>query len=544
MMKDDQQQPDTRQGGGAGKGVPAAETRLDVWLAKEPPAWLAYGVAILCVLLGMLLDEADLLSGGFRVYLVFYPVIAIAALFGGFGPGLLAIALSALDAAFFLVEPAGRLAIAARADRVSMAVFIAGSLFIVWVCVRLRRAISFAAQAKARQESAAETARKMEVLLQETRDAKEAAENASRVKDQFIAALSHELRTPLTPVIATVTALEHQPALPADLRADMELVHRNVELEATLINDLLDVTTVTRGTMVMHPEVVDTEACLQTALRICQDEIEAKHLKVSLSLTAARHYVWADPARLRQVFWHLLRNAVKFTPEGGQISLRSDNDDGHLNVKIADTGIGIPPEILPRVFEPFEQGAKTAAEPMRGLGLGLSVARAIVKLHEGNLTVLSKGKDKGATFTVELATVPEVGQAPPPPVVSELRENRPQQILLVDDHQDTLQTVARLLRRWGYAVTTATSVHSALELVETENFKLIISDLGLPDGSGLEIMRQVKEHYNLHGIALSGYGTEEDIRKSREAGFTEHLVKPVNFDTLHAVIEKGLADAA
>jgi len=322
----------------------------------------------------------------------------------------------------------------------------------------------------------------------------------------------------------------------------MEVIRRSVEMEAKLIDDLLDVTKISRGKVELHQEVVDVHACVLAALKICQNEIEAKHLEVPISLQAEQHHVWADVTRLRQVFWNLLRNAVKFTPENGRIELRTVNTDGRVRIEISDTGIGIEPEAMSRIFNAFEQGQHgSKTQRFGGLGLGLSIAKAIVEMHNGTLTVFSRGTNKGATFTVELATIPALAVPPKPAVTSIPGEEVSRKILLVDDHADTLQTMARLLRRWGYDVATASTVQGALDLAASEPFDLLISDLGLPDGSGLDIMQQVRERYGFGGIALSGYGTEADIRRSRDAGFAEHLIKPVSFDVLRATIQKIVA---
>jgi len=369
--------------------------------------------------------------------------------------------------------------------------------------------------------------------------AKEAAEAANQAKDQFIAILSHELRTPLTPVLALVTAVkEEMEHLPAGIRADMEVIHRNVELEARLIDDLLDVTRIAQGKIPLRKEVVDAHACLRSAQAIFEKEGEAKHLKISLKLEAHEYFVWADPARLRQVFWNLLSNAIKFTPERGRIAVRTFNDGPWLKIEVADTGIGIEPEAMQRIFTAFEQGELTRTRRFGGLGLGLSIAKSLVEMHEGNLVALSEGKNKGAVFIVELATVAPVAEPPAPAEGAERNLPEPRRILLVEDHEDTLRILARLLRKWGYGVTTANSVQSALERASEQHFDLLISDLGLPDGSGRDVMREVKTRYNLPAIALSGYGTDEDIRTSLEAGFAEHLTKPVSFQTLRMAVQR------
>ncbi len=369
------------------------------------------------------------------------------------------------------------------------------------------------------------------------KEAKEAAETANRAKDQFIAVLSHELRTPLTPVLATVSALQTQAELPAELRTDMDLIHRNVEMEAALIDDLLDVTRISRGKIVLQQETVDVHGCIGTALEICRKEIQEKRLEIRSKFHAAQHQVWADPIRLRQVFWNLLKNAIKFTPEDGKITLRTQNVGDRVQIDIADTGIGIEPEVMPRIFNLFEQGEQSRTRQFGGLGLGLHIARAVVELHEGRLSAFSEGKDKGATFTVELATIaPQEKLAPPAPSV--VPQERPLKILLVEDHPDTLQCLTKLLKKWGHTVATAEYVRTAQALADGQEFDLLVSDLGLPDGSGLDVMRHIKERSGIPGIALSGYGADEDIRQSRDAGFADHLVKPVNIAALRTAIQK------
>ena len=369
-------------------------------------------------------------------------------------------------------------------------------------------------------------------------EAKEAAEAANRAKDQFIAVLSHELRTPLTPVLAVVSAMEEQPHFSAGLRSDMEMIRRNVELEARLIDDLLDATRISQGKIALRQEFVDIHDCMRSAEGFCESGISSKHLNVELRLEAREPYVWGDPVRLRQVFWNLLQNAVKFTPARGVILLHTFNDEKQVKVEIIDNGVGIEAEALKRIFNPFEQGEQTWTRRFGGLGLGLSIAKGLVEMHQGQLHVQSDGKDKGAAFTVELPTVKPVVQAPESPPAYEPSAPASTKILLVDDHLDTLRILTRLLRRWGYNVTTADGVQSALQRASEEKFDLLISDLGLPDGSGRDIMKEVKASSQLRGIALSGYGTDEDIRSSLEAGFEEHLTKPVSFQSLQMAVQR------
>jgi PAS domain S-box-containing protein len=371
----------------------------------------------------------------------------------------------------------------------------------------------------------------------ELKASKEAAEAANRAKDQFIAVLSHELRTPLTPALATVSLLQSREDLAQEVRDEMAVIHRNITLEARLIDDLLDITRISRGLIELQREVVDIHASLLKTLEICQSDTIPKRITVALDLRAEHCFVWADAARMQQVFWNLIKNAVKFTPEGGQIALHTSNIGNRLKIEIADTGIGIEPEVLPRIFNPFEQGEQTRSRHFGGLGLGLSIAKNVVDLHKGRISAFSEGHGHGSVFTVELEVIDRVCKeaAKRSASVSNKVNCR---ILLVEDHADTLQILARLLTQWGYHVETANCFKKAIDLAASTSFDLLVSDLGLPDGSGLDIMRETKARYGLRGIALSGFGTDDDFRRSRAAGFEEHLTKPVGLEVLRAAVER------
>ena len=263
--------------------------------------------------------------------------------------------------------------------------------------------------------------------------AKENAEAANLAKDHFLAVVSHELRTPLTPVLAGLTLLERNPDLPPSVLAELSSMRANVELEAKLINDLLELTRLRRGKIDLHFEVTDAHKLIHNVLDTCRTEIEAKSLEISLSLHGRQHQVWADPIRFQQILWNLTRNAAKFTPAGGRISLHTSNDSqGRLCIDITDTGIGIDPAILPRLFTPFDQGDQSITRKYGGLGLGLSIARMLMELHHGTLTARSEGKDRGATFTLTLNTISEpAAAAPSPPVTRPAVNTHACRILLV-----------------------------------------------------------------------------------------------------------------
>jgi PAS domain S-box-containing protein len=365
------------------------------------------------------------------------------------------------------------------------------------------------------------------------------AEAASKAKDHFLAALSHELRTPLTPVLLKVAELRQSPNTPYLLRADLRMIQRNVELEAKLIDDLLDLTRITRGKLSLHREVTDVHHLLEQAVGICADEAAAKQLRIDVHAQASEHHVWGDEARLQQVFWNLLKNAVKFTPAGGAIEVRTGNDEpGRIHVDVIDRGIGIEPDTLPRLFNAFEQGDPSITRNFGGLGLGLAISKALVDQHGGTLTGLSAGRGKGATFTVTLDTVPPPPSGDVEAAARQAEGPRSFRLLLVEDHEPTLQVMAALLEASGHDVKVARGVASARAVAERHPFDLVVSDLGLPDGSGLDLMPELRERFGLRGIAVSGYGMEEDLRRSREAGFEEHLIKPVDPDKLKASIAR------
>jgi signal transduction histidine kinase/CheY-like chemotaxis protein len=373
--------------------------------------------------------------------------------------------------------------------------------------------------------------------LQKTNQELQEKARSNLAKDQFLAMLSHELRTPLTPVIASALELEGEQALPENIHESLHMIRRNVELEARLIDDLLDLTRISKGKVQLNFEVVDAHSLLQNALDIYESEIQRKNLALRLNLTAQKVHLRADPARLQQIFWNLINNAVKFTPNDGQISISTTNDsDGQLHVDIADTGLGIESESLPKIFDAFEQGTRTQ---LGGLGLGLAISKTLVEAHKGAITAESAGRNQGTKFSLTFPTCEKPDGQFVPTVRRETPQRQSMRILLVEDHEDTNRSLTRLLRRRGYHVQSAGSLSAALDLSAKEEFDVLISDLGLPDGSGIELMEKISSTRPLLGIALTGFGMEEDILKSRDAGFKHHLVKPIDLTKLDLLIQEG-----
>jgi two-component system CheB/CheR fusion protein len=373
----------------------------------------------------------------------------------------------------------------------------------------------------------------------ELRKAKEIAEAANKSKDKFLAALSHELRTPLSPVLMTAAAMDMSPELPAAFRDDVAMIRRNVELEVKLIDDLLDLSRVVAGKLTLNIVTVDVNETIGHACTTCRQFLLEKAIRLQCDLPDASPYLKADPARLQQVLWNLLRNAAKFTPERGDIYVSvSTIDEQRVRIKIRDTGIGIAPDILPRIFDAFEQGDARITRQFGGMGLGLAISKALTEMHGGTIRAESDGRDRGATFTVELPSVSAPKHSNAAPTKPEGSKENGLRILVVDDHADTTLVMSKLLSTYGHKVRTAGSAADALDLAGKEPFDVIVSDIGLPDATGYELMRQINSRYSIKGIAMSGYGLDEDVRKSVEAGFSDHVVKPANIAQLERTIRR------
>ena len=367
-----------------------------------------------------------------------------------------------------------------------------------------------------------------------------AAQKASKAKDDFLAALSHELRTPLTPALAAATYLEdNAEKLPPEFAEDIEIIKRNVQLQARLIDDLLDLTRIARGKLHLELEDCDAHTITRNALEIAQSAIAAKKLKIATELEAKEHHIRADCIRLQQVFWNLLNNAVKFTSPGGEITVRTFNDkQARFHFEIVDTGIGIEPQRLASLFQPFEQADPSVTRQFGGLGLGLAISKRLVDLHGGTIEAESRGRSFGATFKVTLDTLPEGAAASG--VKNRIAEkgSKPLRILLVEDHQDTRRALSRLLTHFGHRVVTTGTVANAKQIVGSDQIDVLLCDIGLPDGSGYEVAAQARAKRRIKAIALTGFGTERDVLRSKEAGFDFHLVKPVNFQELQSVLDQ------
>src|SRR5499427_4887836 len=377
---------------------------------------------------------------------------------------------------------------------------------------------------------------------EELQQQKSVVEAANRPKDYFLAMLSHELRTPLTPVISALESLETEPTQTEDARASLAMIRRNIQLETQLIDDLLDFTRIAKDKMQLRFVPVDAHQAVSNVVEICRAEARSKTLHVHPNLRAKSCHVTADAAKFQQIIWNLLKNAIKFTPEGGGITISSDNpSETVFGLSVRDTGIGMEPEVMQRIFDPFEQGNRSFEHRVGGLGLGLAISKSLAQAHGGTLTAQSDGANRGSTFTLSMQALPqrEADSVASKTVTDSARQAL--KILLVDDHHDTCAALEKLLVRRGHLVTVSHDVRSATEAAVRNKFDLLISDIALPDGTGMDLMTQLRAIANVPGIAISGFGNNGDIERSVQAGFSEHLIKPIKLDNLEAAIERTLS---
>ena len=353
-------------------------------------------------------------------------------------------------------------------------------------------------------------------------------------KDEFLAMLAHELRNPLA-AIRNAVALGSHDAEPSDVEWSMEVIHRQTGQLNRLIDDLLDVSRITQGMVQLRKETLDISEVLNRAVDAVRGLIDERHHTLNILLPPDPLTLEGDPVRMEQIFVNLLTNAAKYTDRGGQISLRATRENGQVAVSIRDNGVGIPPDKLPQMFELFAQGNRSLARSEGGLGIGLTVVRALTQMHGGSIHASSEGPGQGSEFVVRLpaAAVPVVpGSEPAVETGAETAEKAPKvRVLVVDDNVDSARATAKILARNGYDVQVAYDGPSAVENAILHQPRFVFLDIGLPGMNGYEVAVRVRQEPGLKEamlVAVSGYGEEGDRRRSREAGFDQHLVKPVD----------------
>ncbi len=372
----------------------------------------------------------------------------------------------------------------------------------------------------------------------------EALREADQRKDQFLAMLAHELRNPLAPISNAVQIMKVEGPDGPNFEWSLKVIEDQVKQMTRMVDDLLDVSRITRGKVVLQTEPIELEVVVDLAVEASRPLIDDCHHHLSVALPSHPVLVDVDPARMAQVLSNLLNNAAKYTEEGGDIALTAVQRGREVVIRVRDNGIGIPPELLPHVFDMFTQADQTLSRSRGGLGIGLTLVRSLVELHHGRVSAHSAGPGQGSEFTVRLPVAteaPAISEADQPAAEgSELRLPR-RRILVVDDNQNNATSLGVLLRTMGQDVDEAYDGLTALELARRHRPDVILLDIGLPGLDGYEVARRCRREKDLEQtllVAMTGYGKEEDRRRSQEAGFNVHLVKPVNWEDLRLLLSQ------
>jgi signal transduction histidine kinase/CheY-like chemotaxis protein len=412
---------------------------------------------------------------------------------------------------------------------------------------RVRRIVGTLRDVTRRQELEAER----EALLHAERAARGELIAAGQAKDEFLATISHELRTPLNAIFGWVKLLRSgRLDQPGQARA-IDVIERNTRAQAQLIDDLLDMSRVITGNLRLERSEIELGAILEAVVETLRPAAEAKQLELALVIGDTPAVVLGDPGRLQQIMWNLLANSIKFTPQGGRIEAKVSMEDGEVQLRVTDTGVGIDREFLPHVFEQFRQGASSESRAYGGLGIGLSLVRHLVELHGGWVSAQSEGTDRGACFIVRLPGIAAHGSA-----ASRVRALHPHpvstfddhaldrmRVLVVDDDEDARDLLRAALSQAGAHVTTAAAVREALDQLEAAEFDVLLSDIAMPNGTGYDLLRAVRASPRtaaLPAVALTAYSRAEDRERILRAGFNFHIGKPFEL----AVLVRMLAIAA
>ncbi|MCA1577132.1 MAG: response regulator, partial [Acidobacteria bacterium] len=377
------------------------------------------------------------------------------------------------------------------------------------------------------------------------------AEEASRLKDEFLATVSHELRTPLTSILGWAHMLRTRQFAGGDSAKAFESIERNARAQSQLIDDLLDVSRIITGKLRLDVRAVDPNSFIEAAIEAMRPAAEAKAIRVQKIMDTGVVSVSGDPVRLQQVVWNLLSNAIKFTLKGGRVQIRLERVNSHIEIAVSDTGVGITPEFLPHVFDRFRQADQRPTRQHGGMGLGLAIVRHLVELHGGTVTAESPGEGQGSTFTVLLPVAPVYQRIDMEERVHPAaRDTLPSyecpdrldglRVLVVDDEPDTLELLKAGLGQCGAEVVTVRSAGEALEAIETRVPGVLISDIGMPGEDGYDLIRRVRalpaeSGGRVPAIALTAYARVEDRMQALKAGYQMHVPKPVELPELVAI---------
>jgi signal transduction histidine kinase/ActR/RegA family two-component response regulator len=473
------------------------------------------------------------LAGFVAATFVFLFAVLATGIVGGWKPGFLATGLAALGV-LFVVPPGYTLRVPTLNDTIRLLVYLAGGIAISLLGEGLLRA-------RARIE---ERQRQLEREIAERTRAEEQLREADRRKDEFLAMLAHELRNPLAPLSNALQVWSYDdkrdPAMD-NLRAMMK---RQVDQITRLIDDLLDVSRISRGTIALRIARVDVGTVLSEAIDSHKSLAEVGGHQLTLDVPPEPLIVEGDATRLLQIVGNVLHNAIKFTPAGGRITVKAEPAGAYAVIRIRDTGCGIPPAMLKQIFEMFQQVDQSLGRAHGGLGIGLTLVKRLVELHGGTIEARSEGIGKGSEFVIRLpASRPEPAKAEAQPGAAAAAKDRspPHRILVVDDVRASAETLTMLLRVLGHEVVTANDGRTALELAQQNRPDTIFLDIAMPEMDGYEVARRIRATPDLKEtvvVALTGYGQEEDRRRAKEAGFDYHVTKPASVAGLREILAR------
>ena len=382
-----------------------------------------------------------------------------------------------------------------------------------------------------------------EQLLSREHELRQTAEEANRLKDEFLAIMSHELRNPLNVILGYAELLLRMDEInkSGNLRRMADAVKRNAVAQSKLIRDLLDLSRLRSGKLELNLETVSPVKSIENAIETVYADAAGKDISIEVSAPDDLLFVQADPVRLQQIIWNLLNNSVKFTPNGGRVVVRLEEDGNNIVLKVSDNGQGIDSSFLPHIFEIFRQADSGTNRVQAGMGIGLAVVQQLVELHGGAVTAHSEGRGKGATFTIRLPRSVQAKSTPAP--FCDLSGNTLQgmTVLVVDDSEDTTEMVRHLLEISGAVVSAATSGFDALRLAREKEFDVVLSDISMPEMDGFEFLsklRQLPGKEDLPAVALTGFGRPEDVQRAVREGFFAHLTKPFDIQTLASLLKK------
>lgn len=461
----------------------------------------------------------------YRPFIAFYFAVIFSAWYGGLGPSIAAVVLACASALYFFIPPYHALAASNPNDLIAMAMF-------VTVCSAI---IAFS-------ESSRAARRRLEEEVADRKKAEASLRESDRHKEQFLAVLSHELRNPLAAIQASVDVLEQRTT--TESPPELGMISRQVYNLRRLVDDLLDVSKISRGQIELRKEIVEVGPVVVQAVEVARPIFDERRQRLHLFIPKESIYLEADSTRLEQILFNLLTNSARYTPQGGQIWLAVEPSPKDVLIRVRDTGIGMKPELMPKVFELFQRGERGTSAARAGSGIGLNLVKKLVELHGGTIAASSAGPDKGSEFVVRLPIAP-VPRPIPPPASQTLAIDQPQtfpsrRVLIVDDNVPAADSLGKLMAlAFGQEVRVVYNAADALEQAATFLPHLVLLDLELAGTDGYEVGMRLRE---LPGcaqtvlVAVTGWGHEDDRRRSEELGFDRHLVKPVTAKDLRKLL--------